>query len=125
MRAIKFNKNKHLTQIKEWAKNRGVSDKVFEELPTIGLIIPGIAVGFLRKVEGGSLIMDGLMTNGHATGDVRHKAMDLLMNSLFILAAKHNYKRIIGFTVDLNTHSRATRLGYTTLAHALVAIEVK
>ena len=92
------------------------------DLPYIGAIASyngtPVAVGFIRAVEGSGLgMMDCLISNPESASKVRHEALDALFAELFKLAKESCITKLLAYTADESTVTRACRNGYVILPH--------
>lgn len=96
------------------------------ELPKLGLVVMTdeggsvpVCAGFLRAVEGGSYIMDSLVSNKKLKTEQRHQGMELLWPALLSLAGSHS---VLGFSTDGGTQARAIAHGFTALPHTVYSL---
>ncbi len=89
-------------------------------LPKIGYmaIMNGypVAAGFLRKVEGGYAQLDTLTTAAHYGGQIRHKAIELVLTELLNEAKVLKLNGIIAFTDDISIIKRSQSMGFNVLS---------
>lgn len=97
-----------------WLKHREAYIPIAQEMPKVGVMvyIDGTAVSacFLRMVEGGTAILDGLATNPESSSANRHEAIEAAVKSLIDTAKRMELKGIIAFTKDITVHMRAQNL---------------
>ncbi len=120
---------KHTESLRAWLKARSLEDYVLSDLPQVGYVVSNMgeltAAGFLRICEGATGLIDSVITNPSASGNNRHKAMDLLTITLLERAAGMHLKRVIAFSTDQNTLIRGQRLGFSLLPHQVIAINLQ
>lgn len=98
-------------------------------LPKIGYIAflgdTAIAAGFLRRVEGGYAQLDTLVSNPHFGSQVRHIAIDKVVQSLLDEAKLLKLQGVIAFTSDEGVLKRAEAIGFHVLeSHKLIALRI-
>lgn len=101
-----------------------------DEMPKLGWLAIDekrvVAMAFLRKVEGGYAILDGVITNPLIDGTVRHQALDALFAKAMEEGRKRGFKAILGTSTDVSTIMRSEKFGFEKLPHAyLVATLAK
>lgn len=79
-----------------------------------------ISAGFLRKVEGGYAQLDTLVSNPYFGSIVRHKAIDLVVDTLIQEAKDLKLHGIIAFTTEPTIVSRAKDKGFKVIEHTLM-----
>lgn len=120
-------KYKHLELLIEMLKSRdymGVSEITMKTLPKIGYIAlmgnQPIAAGFLRRVEGGYAQLDTLCSNAYFGSEIRHRGIQLVVDTLVNDAKSLKLSGIIAFTSDKGTLERALSIGFHVVASELV-----
>jgi len=98
-----------IVSINKWLARRNHPLVSQRELPQIGFIIPGVAAGFIRKVEGRIGIFESVVSNALVSAPVRHKAMGLLFD---IISDMKDFEYIMGFTKEGDMLLRAKKHGY-------------
>ena len=98
-------------------------------LPKIGFVMGSkdlgpIAIGFLRRCEGGVGMIDSMITNPGAPAAIRDEALDLLIIRLVASAKRRKIYKIMGYSQDENTLLRAQRHGFNIVSQSLVALSV-
>lgn len=107
---------KDVPSINKWLKKQGHPEVTYWDLPKMGFIVPGVAAGFVRQVEGGYGILDSLVSNPLASKETRHRALD----SLFTQLIASGPSKMIGTTVDKGTFSRAVDHGFKPHPHTFL-----
>lgn len=128
MKIVQYDSGLHEKFVRTWLKARNLSEDLCENHPAIGLIaihneVP-IAVGFLRQVEGGFGMFDGLCTNPKMESLVRNKAIDMLVDELIHVAKSFEMKAIIAWSVDMGTLIRAERHGFKKMNDQLINLNL-
>lgn len=110
----------HLHSMHEWLKARESYIPPRDELPQIGYVVDKIAMGFLRRMEGGFAQIDSLVTNPIASPEDRDQALDLIYSTLIDTARSIGIKALMGFTTNKNTLTRSLRHGFTISDHTFL-----
>ena len=101
----------------------------YKTLPKIGYIAmmgeQPIAVGFLRRVEGGYGQLDTFVTSPWFGSQVRHKGLDGIVNALMAEAKDLNLLGLIAVTKDTGIIKRAKSLGWNEISQTLIGIQLK
>jgi hypothetical protein len=104
-----------------------LEDINMKTLPKIGYVAlldkQPIAAGFLRKVEGGIVAqIDGLTSNPFFGSIIRHKGINLVLDSLINDAKELKLKGLYAFVLDLETLKRAEAIGFCKVQHNTLAL---
>jgi len=83
-----------------------------------------VAAAFLRQIEGGMGLFDGLISNGHMTADLRDAGLDAVVLALIARARELNITRIMAFSEDEGTLKRSLRHGFVHLKHTTIALKL-
>lgn len=125
----KFHEQTDLPVINHWLNLRFHNPLTSEDVPMHAFIVSNnndpIAAGFLRLIEGRNAIFDFLVTNPEAPSTYRDVAIGLVGEEIIKAARKRKIKRIIAYSIDTGTLTRAVRSGYVQLPHKLVALDLK
>lgn len=123
-----YNKKDHEYYCKSWLKARNLDEKLADELPNLGTVVlergEPIAMGFLRMCEGKYAIVDSLISNPEAPGDMRYSALDMVVDNLTVYSRDHDIKYLIAWTQDHNTRMRAFAHGFNQLEHTLISKQI-
>lgn len=123
MEVQRYIAHKHFPVIVKWLEKRGHAIPVLHEMPQIGFVslCEGklISCGFLRTVEGGFALFDGLATDPDTAPELRAKANDLIIDHICNVASEMSIKHILAYSTDTNTILRAERHGFALLPHTL------
>ncbi len=115
-------KSRDLTSINKWLKARAKNGITCQQLPRVGFVVPGVAIGFIREVEGGMGIFESLVSNPFASSALRHAAMSAIYAKVMNDA---RFERIIGFSVDNGALSRSADAGWLQLPFTVMSWERK
>lgn len=100
-----------------WLGARGITPWEREAIPEVGYLVStewvGVAMGFLRRIEGGGVMIDGLCTNPNVGSKDRDRAINLLVDKLISTAKELKCRGIVSFTEDTNTIERSKRFGFS------------
>lgn len=126
-------KFKHFDQLIEILNSNnyvGVSLIEMKTLPKVGYIalldgkIP-IAAGFLRRLEPCFAQIDTLCSNKYYGSIIRHKGIELVVDSLLVDAKALKLKGVFGLTTDKGVLDRAKVLGFHIINETLIGLSIK
>ncbi len=83
-----------------------------------------IAAGFLRRVEGGYAQLDTLTSNKHFGSIIRHKGIELIVDTLVNEAKVLKLQGIIAFTSDGGILKRAESIGFHQVNQVLIGLKL-
>ena len=63
-------------EVSQWWRAHGWAPVPLQALPVTGLIVPGIAAGWLYKTDSSLAWLEWLVTNPNAAGEARHAALN-------------------------------------------------
>lgn len=109
MYVIPYKRHIHNKSLQKFHKARTGAYVDESMLPINGYIVPGVAMLFLRKVEGGFAIVDSMVTNPWCSSKARHAALEALYKYILSLP----FKGLIGYTQDEGALKRAQRHGFS------------
>jgi hypothetical protein len=105
-----------------------ISTVSMKTLPKNGYIVlmngHPIAAGFLRRLEGGYAQIDGLTSNPHFGSQIRHKAIDLVVEHLISDAKTLKLKGILALTKEQSIVNRAKDKGFQVVEQTVLAISL-
>lgn len=100
-----------------------------KNLPKIGYMVlrnnHPVAAGFLRRVEGGYAQFDTFASNPLFGSQIRHLALNLVIDSLLSDAKTLKLRGIIAFTEDAGILLRAKSIGFAELSHSLIGLKLE
>lgn len=126
LEVFQYNTGKHESYLKEILDIRGLSSQI-DCLPDYGVcvflhkIIP-VSFVFLRTIEGGSFMMDSMVTNPSQSPQIRNEANDMMVKVAMEYAKKQKAPSIIAVSKDLNTIIRARSHGFALLEEYQVIV---
>lgn len=103
----------------DWITKRQITSWDLEDAPHFGLLcmfnnIP-VCAGFIRRVEGGFCMIDGVITDPDQPKSLRNDALNVLTEELIGWAKHLKIKGIIINSSDKNTIERSLRFGFKKL----------
>jgi N-acetylglutamate synthase-like GNAT family acetyltransferase len=128
MNIVRYISHMHLKVIENWLIQRNKS--FFEDdIPEFGLLIEEngffIAGIFLRKVEGGYGIIDGLIANPDIFNPKRKEAILKLVEAFLSQVKALGITKVIAWTSNMSTYEKAMHFGFQELRHeVLIAKEL-
>lgn len=118
----------HISTIRHWLSQRGLSCALADELPELGYIAferdEPIAAGFIRKVEPHFAQLDGLITNPMALSADRHAAIDLVVSEIIKKSKELKIRQLLAVSVDEGTLERSKKHGFQKLPHTVIALDL-
>lgn len=128
MYALKFSTAMDLPHINLWLEHRKLPSVTSGTIPANGIMIMHdtrpMAAGFLRKVEGGYLMLDSVISNPQESPAHRDEALNLVFKRAVELARDLDAKFMIGTSVDAHTLERAKKFGFSASPYALMVLEL-
>lgn len=111
-----------------WLQARGKMD-IISTLPAIGFVAmdngDAIAASFLRHVEGGYCLFDGLVTNPAFPPFKRHLGIEAVVKALIARALELKIKKVLGYSLDEGTLKRSLHHGFKLLPHRLIVLDLE
>jgi hypothetical protein len=104
----------HINQVKSWYKKREIILN-YDVLPSLGLIIPNVAAGYMYLTTDNKAIIEGIITNPDSGFVPRSNAVTSILNALIDLAKKTNCKCIFGLSDTTSVIKRAEKLGFVEI----------
>lgn len=128
MEVVPFNKEKHLNELYSWQSIHEIPLTAEDELPKIGAIVSddkgGVAIGFLRMIEGRRAEISELITNPEREPEARDSAINLVALTLLSTAKDLGIKYVVVYSKDKNTIIRSTKFGLKKLPQTLLAVNL-
>lgn len=102
-----------LGQVNAWHAARGLPPLSAEVLPVFGLLIDGVAAGWLYRTDAPAIcLLDGLVTNPAAPLRARSRAVRSIVEGLTAGAKAGGARSVIAFTKRPSMHRFISRLGF-------------
>lgn len=122
-----FRPDVHLLYVNRWLKARGLPETTGLDLPDLGILASThmpIAAGFIRTAEGGYGILDSFVTDPEALPSDRDQCLDAVVKALLDVAPSLKISRMLAFSADKNTMSRAKKFGFTIQPHVFSTLSL-
>lgn len=108
----------------EWLLARGMSPWSSDDMPGIGYVVSEdgspIAMGFLRKIEKKTGMIDALCTNPSAPAKKRSAAIDSVVDRIISKAKEIGLLGLVCFSEDKNTLERSEKFGFKRRAEQTI-----
>lgn len=109
---MRYFKDEDYTEINTWYHERKGENFPKTHLSHTGIIIPGVAVGFLIQTDANFGILEPFISNPAASKDDRDRALTMILNTLTDLAKVMDYQIIYGFSTSRPMVDRAISQGF-------------
>jgi len=122
---IPYVPEQHYAQVLRWFELFG--ETIFPEaLPPTGLIVPGVAAGFLYRTDSSMAMIESLVASKEVSKEERTRAVDAIIVGLSWEAKKLGFKTVLGFTQLDAVVQRVHRLGWSSMGEGfrLVALQL-
>lgn len=101
-----------LAEVNSWLKARELPPNPLN--PPRGIMVPGVAVGFIVLMEASFAMIDGFCTNPNAHWEDRRDGLSLVCEGLMSIAKENMVKYCVLMTRDSSIERRALEYGFTT-----------
>jgi hypothetical protein len=101
-----------IDELNGWLKAHGQNTVTPEMLPGIGVIVPGVAAGFLYRTDSSVGMIHCLTSNPTATSAQRHEALDAVVEALLAASRHVGVKHLLCFSSDSSVIARSARHGF-------------
>ena len=112
MQVARFSGPEHEAHVVGWFEARGLSANIVRLRPEVGLVVPGVAAGFLFQTDSPVALIDGVITNPEVDKSTRGDAVRLLFVSLFDLASELGFTEVWGLSTRPEMEVMGRRLGF-------------
>jgi hypothetical protein len=120
-----FDPVQHMEAAQRWAVAQGIAPLVPEILPRVGVVEPGVAVGWLYQTDSRVGLLEEFITNPKASSKSRHAAVDEIGLALLARAKELGLVRVIIHTSHRSIARMCIRRGFTYRGPAhLLSVEV-
>lgn len=99
-------------EINSWYHERKGEDFPRRYLSPTGVIVPGVAVGFLIQTDAHFGILEPFISNPAASKEDRDTALIMILNKLTDMAKKIDYRVVYGFSTNPPMITRALSQGF-------------
>jgi hypothetical protein len=96
MKTIRFNPEKHTDTLNEWCDGWGMGRFPDEWLPTVGVMVEGVAYASLYITDSGVAYQENIISNPKADATDRGNALDAVTLEICRLAKECGSKWLIG-----------------------------
>jgi hypothetical protein len=114
---VRFYESADFAAIARWHEEQGVIAPARDLLPSVGLVAPGEAAGFLYCTDGGIALLEGLVANPRVGPRARSRALDDVVRGLVDEARKGGFRHALGFTQHRAVAERCVRTGARLIGH--------
>lgn len=101
--------------INTWYHERKAQSFPISSLPPVGLIIPGIAVGFLVQTDAGYGILEPFISNPRASKEDREIGLNSILHELTEYAQFLGLSTVFGFSTSKSMLSKALEQGFSVI----------
>jgi len=100
------------TDLNSWYYRRKGENFPMRYLSPTGVIVPGVAAGFLIQTDAHFGILEPFISNPEASKEDRDRALHMILERLTSMAKKIDYKVIYGFSTNKIMLDRAISQGF-------------
>lgn len=115
---------KDWVDINGWLGKRALGEIRIKDFPKIGLIEPGVAVGFLVSAESGICFVEAVITNPEAPLKKRRETVQKIAASLIERAKDWGFERCIILSNKKSLLRIAVELGFKSSNKVVMSKEV-
>lgn len=111
-------------EVAGWYEARGERAPPPDTLPTLGLIVPGAAAGWLYRTDSSVCLLEGFVTNPAAPLRARHRAIGAIIDALIEEAKAEGFRYVVGMARSNGIASVARRRQFKAIgAHVMLTRE--
>lgn len=125
LRAHHFKLSDHYHFIRRWLEKRKMVLWPKEELPQFGYVasyhFEPVAMGFIRKCERGIGLFDSLICDPDCEFEIRNECLDFLVKTILFEAKRHDFKKIIAYSINISTLERSKKHGFHVQPHQVIS----
>jgi hypothetical protein len=88
-----------------------------------GVIVPGVAAGWLYVTNGPVAFIENVVTNPEASSEDRHAALDAIHDWAFKAAKSRGYRRLVALVTHDGLVPRAEAYGYENAGKTTVLVK--
>lgn len=113
----------HIPLVEGWIRARGLGESAGDTslLSSVGLVVGGIAVGFLYTTNSKLAFLDCFMTDPASDKALRSDALDILITHLMARAKDLGYTAVAGTTSAQALAVRLSQHGFNVIVGAYAA----
>jgi len=125
--AIPFHADSHLSQVNDWHRARGLALVKATQLPRIGFLVPGVAVGFIYQTDSSLVLLDGFVANPALPYGQCSRALDEITGALLRAAVELGPRTAVVITALDPVAAHVKRFGFRPdeRAHTVLTKEVE
>lgn len=112
MKAIRYDNDKHRKMVDQWAAGWKMNPYPDGYLPTVGYIVPEVAVAYLFVTDSDVAYMEAVLSNPEASDEDRGNAIDVIADAIVAAAKECGSKWLIGASNVMPLIDRAERHGF-------------
>ena len=101
-----------LKVLHQWHTARGMPWPGNRAFPITGMVVPGVAMGFLVKTDTSWCIIEGYCTNPEASAKDRNEALDEITAELLKMSRSLGFSSAVALLNDDTVGRRASKHGY-------------
>lgn len=107
----KFNIDRDYETLCQWHEMYGIRPPQPENISKFGVVVEGVAAGFLLKTDTCTALLEGFIANPESWDHERDEALDKIAEGLIEEALKQGFKNIVCFTKLPAIVKRAQKFG--------------
>lgn len=101
-----------LPEVAGWYAARALRAPTADMLPDCGVIVQGVAAGWLYGTDSAVCLLDGYITNPAASPEDRNAALDAITGELLAAARGRGFRHVIAYTGTPSIEARAISHGF-------------
>ena len=101
-----------LDELNSWYVGHGMPTLPPSALPTLGMVQPGVAAGFLYETDSGVCLVEGFVSRPGSGPKERHRALEGITEALLASARDQNFKHAVAICRTSAVEKRAARHGF-------------
>lgn len=101
-----------LPEIARWYAARGLKAPTDDMLSPYGMIVPGVAAGWLYRTDSSFALLDGYISNPAAPREERASALQQITDELLAEAFRNGAARVLAYTAITSIEDLALRSGF-------------
>jgi hypothetical protein len=100
-------------EVNAWNRARGHREWTAEELPSMGMMVPGVAAGFMYQTDSTVAFLENFISNPEAKASEVSEAIDELVDFFRSQAKNLDIQRLVIFSKKRSIGKRAQKLGFS------------
>jgi len=94
----RINLDNDYSELSSWLLSRGTRPPELDLFPEIGVIVPGVACGFLYKTDSKICYIENLIANPEVSEEDRNKALDVIVAELIKIGTDLGFRAMLGIS---------------------------